>query len=370
MERAANLGRILGVQVRLHYSWSVAFLLITGVIFTQFPEAYPPWQRIIVGIAGCLLFFVSMGLREFVLSLMAIKKSIPLRSVTLFVIGGVPRITREYTSPALELLLAATGLLSTLLIAGLFSGIYFLLANAGSVLAAGLIQWLAFIIFMLLLFHFIPAFPLDGGRILRAMHWKWSGDYGQATRVQSWVGWGVGLALVILGILQWVIAHQLFVGLLLTFLGWELQIAATHSRRQVLLYQVLQNVMVRDVMTVECPAVDRQLSVAELVRDYVLVSGGRCFFVVDGDKLQGMVTMRDIKSVPKKRWDSTRLCDIMKPVSDLSTAHPRQPAASLLEQMDALGISRMPVLEEDRVVGTVARDSLLRLLRTRAELRI
>ncbi|GAI48212.1 unnamed protein product, partial [marine sediment metagenome] len=126
-------------------------------------------------------------------SFIATSKGIPVESVTLFVFGGVPQIAKEATSPILELLSAVVGLLSNLIIAGIFYVVYLVMAHGGNIIIDVLVQWLAFIFFMLALFHFIPAFPLDGGRILRALLWKATGNYERVTRIASWTGWSVGL---------------------------------------------------------------------------------------------------------------------------------------------------------------------------------
>jgi len=366
----ASLGRTLGVRIRLHFTWYLAFVLIAAVVVTQFPEAYPLWQRIALGIAASLLFFVSVGIREFVLSYLAISRGAPLKRVTLFVFGGVAQITKESTRPILELLLAVAGLLSNLIIAAIFYGVYIVLVSTGSIMVAGLIQWLAFIYFMLALFHFIPAFPLDGGRLLRAVLWRATGDYDRVTRNATWTGWGVGLLFIVGGILILVFTRQWFVGILLAPMGWVLLLAAAQSRRQLVVREALQDIKAQDVMARECPLITPQLSLGQLVRDCILVTGQRYFVVVDEAKLQGVVTMRDIKSIPKGRWNSTRVDEIMTPASKLKIAHPQQSAAGLLEQMDEFGISQMPVLEEDKVIGIVGRDSLIRLVKTRAALGI
>ncbi|MCK4368568.1 MAG: site-2 protease family protein [Dehalococcoidales bacterium] len=364
-----NLGRIFGVSIRLHYTWALAFALITAIMVTQFPEAYPLWQRVSFGIATSLLFFISVSIREFIISLTALSRGIPVKSITLFVFGGVSHTSKEATSPALELLVAATGLLTSLVIAGVFYGIYALLANTGSIVIAGLIQWLAFIYFFLFLFHFIPGFPLGGGRILRALLWKVTGDYEWATRIASWTGWGIGLLCIAGGILLLIFGRQWFNGLVLAGVGLVLQTAATQSRRQAALREALKKIKAQDIMAKEYSPITPQSTISQLIHDYILVTGQHYFVVADGDKLQGAVTMRDIKRVPKRRRGS-HIGKIMIPASELKTAHPQQPAASLLDQMDELGIDHMPVLEEDKVIGIVSRDSLIRLAQTRAELRM
>jgi len=368
MSIAPHLTRMLGVRLRLHPTWAIAFLLIIAIVVTQFPEAYPFWQRIILGVAASLLFFIAVSIREIILNFLALSRGIPVKRVTLFAFGGVSQITKEGTLPVLELLLAAAGLLTNLIIAGIFYAAHSVLVNTANVMIDGLILWSAYMYFMLTLFHFIPGFPLDGGRFLRILLWKATGDYDRATGIASWAGQGFGLLLIVCGILLLVLTRQWFNGLALIFVGWVLYIAAAQSRRQTALHEALQGIVARDIMAKECPSTTPELSLGQLVRDCILVTGQRYFVVADGGKLQGMVTMRDIKRVPKKRWDSTPIGEIMTPASELKTAHAQQTAASLLEQMDELGISQMPVLEQDEVIGVVARESLIRLDKTRGEL--
>jgi len=365
-----NLDRILRVRLRLHYTWLVAFAWVTAVMVTQFPEAYPLWQRIIFGLAAGLLFFIGVSIRQLILSFLATSKGMPLKRINLFVFGGVPQITNETTSPVIELLLAVTGLIANMVIAGLFYLIHVLLVRVDDVVFAALTQWVAFIYFMLALFHLLPGFPLDGGRIWRALLWKTTGNYYRATRIATWTGWGIGLLCVAGGILLLINTGQWSTGLMLALIGWVLQSAAVQSRRQALLHQALQGITAGDIISQECSPINEQLSLDELVRDCILVTAQRYFVVADGARLQGVVTMRNIKSVAKERWSSTRVGEIMTPVSKVNTAHSQQSAASLLEQMEDLEIDHLPVLEKGEVIGIVARDSLTRLAKTRAEFSI
>jgi Zn-dependent protease/predicted transcriptional regulator len=353
----------------LHYTWALAIVLITAIMVTQFPSAYPLWQRLSLGLATGLIFLISVSIREFIINLTAISRGVPLKRTTLFVFGGVPQISKESTRPVLELLLAATGLLSNLLIAGLFYGIYSALVNAGSIVTAGLIQWLAFIYFMLFLFHFIPALPLDGGRILRAVLWQTTGNYERATLIASWSGWCIGLLFIAGGVLLLFAEFQWVNGLALAGAGWVLLTAAAQSRRQAVLRKALQKVQAQDIMTKEHPLISPQFTISQLIRDYILVSGQRYCLVGEGGKWQGAVTMSAIKRVRKRRRGS-HIGKIMTPASELETAHPQQSAAILLDHMDEQGIDHMPVLEGNKVIGIVARDSLIRLAQSRAELKM
>lgn len=368
MGSAISLGKIFGVPIRLHYTWFLIFVLITAALVANFPEVYPIWQRIAFGVAASLLFFVSITAHELAHSFIAINNGIPVRSITLFVFGGVSQITKEATRPIVELLIAVVGPLSSLIIAGIFSLAHFFLTRAGDVVIAGLVQWLTFINVMLALFNLIPGFPLDGGRVFRALLWIGTGDYSRATRIATLTGRGIGFLFLFSGILIMIIARQWFSGLWLVFIGWFLENAAMGSYRQALLREALHGFTARDVMTEDCPFIDRQLSLGQLVRDYILPRGRRCFVVADDGRLRGIITLHSVKMVPRERWDSTQVEEVMTPVSQLKTVQPNQPAVNLLELMDEGDINQVPVVDGDRVIGMVARDGLLHFLRTRAEL--
>jgi Zn-dependent protease len=227
-----RLNRLLGVRARLHYTWLPAFVLIIAAVITQFSTAYPLWERIILGAIASGLFLLAIFVREFTVTFIATHRGVRVRRVILFAFGGVHIIDKESTHISLELMLAVTGMLANLIIAGIFYGAYCALEYTGNVIIDVLIQWLGFIFFMLAIFHFVPALPLDGGRLLRALLWKTTNDYRRATLISSWTGWGVGVLMTIGGIIVVVLTQQWFVGILLAFPGLVLQNAATHSRKQ------------------------------------------------------------------------------------------------------------------------------------------
>ena len=365
--RALNLGRVFGVPVRLHYTWFLAFVLLTGgLTFTSY-GVYPLWQNIILGITASLLFFASMSARELAHSFIAINRGMPVQSVTLYVFGGAPRITEQDTRPVPELLVAITGPLSSLVIAGIFYAARSMLAASESFMVADLMQWLFFFNIMIALFNLLPGFPLDGGRALRAALWMISHDCSRATRIVTLAGRAIGFSLIFAGILAIIIAGEWFTGPLVAAFGWFLENAAAVSRRQTLVRDALRGVTAHYMMSENYTPIKQQLTFG-VVRDYIINSGQHCFVVIEDGKLQGIVTLSDIQ-IPQKRWDSTKISEILTPASELKTAHPDHPAVDLLEQMDEYDIDQIPVLENGKLIGMVERQRIIRFLTARAVLK-
>jgi Zn-dependent protease len=365
MEVFSKMGRFFKVRLRVQRSWALVFILMTAVVVTEFPNSYPMWQRIALGLAASFLFFAAVSIRELVINAMAVFKGVPLYEVRLYFLGGVSNIAKEETSPNLELLLALTGMLLNMATTGTLYAIHVLLVNAGSVLIDGMILWLAYAYVLLTIFHFVPILPLDGGRLLRALLWKATGRYNGPTSVLGWAGQVAGFMLIIGGGLLIIFGRQWVNGLTLAMIGWILNMAASQSHRPVVVRRALEGVLARDAMVKQDPMISQQLSVGQLVRECVLVDG-RCQFVVaEESRILGMVTMDSFKSVPRKRWDQTTVANIMTPVKKVVTARAEQPAATLLEKMDAWRLECMPVLEGEKVIGLVDRDSLRRLAETR-----
>lgn len=369
MKGLPKLGRIFGVSVSLHYSWVLAFAMITAIMVTQFPESYALWQRIALGLFTSLLFLIAVSIRSFIISLVAISRGLPVKRITLFVFGGGAEISQEANSPLLELLIAASGLLSTLLLCGVFYGIYAILFNTAGTVIYVVIQWLSYIFFLLFLFHLIPGFPLDAGMILRAFFWRITDDYDRSTRITSLIGSTIGVLAIAGGILLLITEQQWFNGLTLAGVGWVLQSAANQSRRRATLRQSLQPIKTEDIMSRDYPLVSVQSTASQLIRDHILATGQRYCLVVDGDKLAGTVTVDDIKRLPK-RHRGFHLARVMKPASELKVAYPQQSAASVLGQMDEQWVDHMPVVGDNEIVGIVSRESLERLAKTRNELKI
>jgi Zn-dependent protease/CBS domain-containing protein len=337
-------------------------------VFYDAGQTYPTEQRIILGILTSLLFFASIITHELAHSILAIRNNIPVKEITLFVFGGVSQITKEATRPRAELLIAIVGPLTSLALAGIFYGLHLLLAGTQQILAASLMQWLALINVILAVFNLIPGFPLDGGRIFRALVWHRTHDYHRATRIATNVGQGIAYAFMAVGIAS-IFAPLLswFNGLLLIFIGWFLRDAARASYQQVLLHDALTGITARQVTDYDCPLIPPHLNLMELAQQYILPTGRSCFLISWGVELEGMVTMQQVKKVPRSRWAITTVQDIMTPAGKLKVAYADQDILSVLQEMNGESANHIPVMEAGKVIGIINREDIARFLRTRAD---
>ena len=369
-----SLGRVFGIPLRLHYTWFIIFAWVTiSLVLSPMVEPpYPPiTQRIILGILTSLLFFASIITHELAHSIVAIRNSIPVKEITLFVFGGVSRITKEATHPRAELSIAIVGPLTSLALAVIFYGLHLLLASANQVLAASLMQWLAWINVVLAVFNLIPGFPLDGGRIFRALVWQRTRDYHRATRIATNLGQGIAYAFMAVGIasifdifaplLSW------FNGLLLIFIGWFLRDAARASYQQVLLHDALTGITARQITDYDSPLIPPHLNLMDLAQQYILPTGRNCFLISWGAELEGMVTVQQIKKVPRSHWAITTVQDIMTPAGKLKVAYADQDILSVLQEMNGESANHIPVIEAGKIIGIINREDIARFLRTRAD---
>jgi Zn-dependent protease len=244
MRGSLSLGRVFGIPLQLHFSWFIIFVLV-AVSLTFAYTGYPIWQRVVSGIIASLLFFASVVAHELAHSVVAIRNEMPVKSITLFIFGGVAQIEQEAKRPTSELIVAIAGPLCSLLLGGIFGTFWFLMRGGSESLMTEMALWLGIVNLMLALFNSVPGFPLDGGRILRAILWRRSGNYLQATRTSSTVGRGVGY-FFILGGLALIFTISPFSGIWLAFIGWFLENAATASYRQANLQDAFQRSITQD----------------------------------------------------------------------------------------------------------------------------
>jgi len=371
MRGSITLGEILGIAIRLHSSWFLIAALVTwSLAGGYFPQEYPGWAAAtywIVGAVTAILFFASVLLHELGHSVLALREKVPVRSITLFIFGGVAQISREPPTAGAEFRIAIAGPLTSLALAGLF-GLLKVAVPGDAVLAAPA-AYLARINLGLALFNLIPGFPLDGGRVLRSLLWGLGANFRSATRWASWAGRGVAFLFILAGVGQMFLGGFLN-GLWIAFIGWFLNNAAESSYQQVVLRDTLAGVTAADVMSRECLTVPSDLPLDRLVEDHVLSAGRRCFFIADSGDLQGLITLHNIKAVPSDRRDGFTASQVMTPVDALFRARPDEDLLSLLQRMDEADVNQVPVMDNGHLLGVITREHLLRYMRLRSDLGI
>lgn len=373
MARAFPLFTIFGFEVKLNLSWLLLGLLITWTLAEGFfPQRYPELAantRWWMGIAGALGILFSIVFHELSHSLVARLYGLKIGSISLFMFGGVAEMRHEPKEPKVELLMAGAGPLSSLVLAGALWLLHEIAANSGLPLPViGVLYYLAFINVALAIFNLIPAYPLDGGRMLRAGLWAWQKDIYRATKIASNIGSGFGVILMILGVLS--LINGAFVGgMWWILIGAFIRGAAKSSWQQLLMKKMLEGKTVRDLMDRDPPTVQRSLSLQEFVDDYVYRYRSRLFPVVDGTHLVGCATIERLKGIPEKRWPAMAVAEITEPCTEESTVSPDEDPAELATTLLGAGPGgQRLVVENGSLLGAVSVRNLSELLSLRLEL--
>ncbi len=313
-----------------------------------------------------LLFFVSLLVHEMSHSLFARAHGLPLKEITFFALGGVSQIEKEPTSARTEFWMAFAGPLTSAALWLVCVGVARLTTNAP---LRAMVSWLGYINLALAVFNMVPGYPLDGGRILRAILWWKTGDGERATRLASKVGQAVGGLFIALGIIQFA-GGAGFGGLWISFIGWFLLQAASESAQRIGLEHALAGATAGDLMTDDCPSLDGNLDVQHFINEELLRTGKRCFVVTQKGAVAGLVTPHEVKAIERARWPFTTLSDVMRPLEDLHTVPPETPLKNVLEIMGREDLNQVPVMQDGRLAGILSRAHVLDYLRTRADLKV
>jgi Zn-dependent protease/predicted transcriptional regulator len=374
MKSSIPLGRVFGIEVGLHYSWFLIALLITMSLSAQFQESHPEWGPGVIwttALLTALLFFAALLTHELSHALVAKSRGLTTRVITLFALGGVAQIEKEPEDPKTEFWIGIVGPFTSAILGLISLGLAWVagwrISTTPETPLLAMLVWLGYINLTLAAFNMIPGYPLDGGRILRAIIW-WSNRDGQrATQLAARAGQLVALCFIALGIFRF-FAGAGFGGLWIAFIGWFLMQAAGSSYSAVTLTATLKNVRVSDVMTHDCVAVDGNLNVQTFVEEHLLRTGRRCFVVEQNGEIIGLVTPHEIKHLERSRWPYMTLYDVMRPLDQVHTVTPSTPVMEALETMGRDDVNQLPVLTGNHLDGIVTRANVLQFLRTRAEL--
>jgi Zn-dependent protease/CBS domain-containing protein len=364
-----KVGRLAGIDISIHPSWLViAFLITYSLAGSQFPRQFRGWtegQYWIVAGATAALFFGSVLAHELSHAILARRFGLKVEGITLFIFGGVTSIDTDSRTPREEALIAAAGPATSLLIGAVLVGIDVFVDQPQ---LGALIGWLGFVNIALGIFNLIPGFPMDGGRVLRALIWKLRGDRLTATRNAAVVGRLLAYALVGLGVFIALQPGGIVSGLWLAVIGWFLSNAAETTLMQAGVERSLNGVRVRDAMDPNPPAVSPNETVAELVNERMLGGEDRSYLVRHEDGgLAGIVTLKDVSRLARDDWPFARVTDIMTRFADLVTISPDAPMADALHLIQARVVAQLPVVEPDSRVplGMVTRRGILKLINAR-----
>jgi Zn-dependent protease len=370
MKSQIKLGRIFGIQIGLHYSWFIIALLIVFSLSSQFHATNPQWGDGVIltlAVATAILFFVSLLLHELAHSLVAKSNNLPVKEITLFALGGVSQIEKNPTSAKVEFWMAFVGPLTSAAIGVICMLLARLIGDPSSNPWIAMLLWLGYINLMLAAFNLVPGYPLDGGRVLRALIWWKTGDADRSTQSAARVGQAVAFGFIALGIFRFFEGAGIG-GLWIAFIGWFLLQAARESYMQVGLAHALKDVRVADVMTRDCPTVDGWLNVQNFVEHELLRTGRRCFIVTEKGEITGLVTPHEVKEVDRAKWPFKTLHDIMRPLEDLRSVTPDALLTSALESMGRYDLNQLPVVANSHLEGVLSRAEVLNYLQTHAEL--
>ncbi len=364
--------RLLGFEVKLDLSWLLLALLITwtlaeGVFPFHFPNL-PVQTYWWMGAGGALGLLVSIVFHELSHSLVARRYGLPIRSITLFIFGGVAEMDREPPSPKAEFLMAVAGPIASMVLAVILYVAYQTVQPIDwAIPVTGVLYYLAYLNMLLAVFNLVPAFPLDGGRMLRAALWGWKGNIRWATRIASAAGSGFGLALIILAVLA-ILRGNFIAGMWWFLIGMFIRAAAGMSYQQLLMQETLRGERVHRFMNPAPITVPRSISLQALVEDYVYRYQFKMFPVTDNSRLFGCVTTRDVKTVRREDWPLRTVAEVLKPSSEENTIAPDADALEALSKMTRSSLSRLMVVEQGKLVGIIALKDLLRFFSLKLEL--
>ncbi len=364
-----SLGKILGIPICLDYSWFLIFALLTWMLAgNYYPAEFKNWPPLLYWFMGALtaiMLFVSVLLHELGHSVVALRYKVPVLSITLFVFGGVARIGTEPPSAMAEFRIAIAGPFVSLALAAFFYVVQPVVAGIQPLL--GLAKYLAFINLTLVVFNLIPGYPLDGGRVFRAIVWAVTKNMRRATLIAANVGRFFGFLFIFVGVWQ-MLTGNFGGGLWIAFIGWYLDNAASAQVHQVMFQGLLAGHTVSQAMSTHCAFIPGNMTLQQLVDEHILAGGQRCLLVNHKEKTVGLITLHRIKEIPRPQWASTSADQVMLPLERSKRIDPDTELRTALQQMDRDGVNQLPVTQNNHVIGMLSREDVITFLRKVQEL--
>jgi Zn-dependent protease/predicted transcriptional regulator len=367
-----KLFKLFGFEIGIDFSWIIIAVLIAWSLSTgYFPFEYRNLSTQaywLMGAVGAVGLFVSIIAHEFCHSLVARRRGVPMKGITLFIFGGVAEMGDEPSSAGDEFKIAIVGPLSSVIIGIIFYVLYKLGAQGGWPPAVnGVLGYLSMINFLLAAFNLLPAFPLDGGRVLRSILWGWKGNLRWATHLSSRIGSYFGVFLIIFGVYR-VLTGNFIGGMWLFLIGLFLQNAAKMSYQQLLIRKTLEGEPLKRFMNQNPVTVPPSITIEQLVEDYIYRYHFKMFPVVEGEKLVGCVTTGQVKEVPRDAWSQTRVADLAAHCSAENTVEPDTDSVKALSIMRSHRVSRLMVVQDNRLLGIISLKDMLEFLSLKVDL--
>lgn len=364
MRASFRLGRIAGVPVGVNWSVLVIFVLIAWALSArQFPEQYPDqpaWAYVLAGLSAAVVFFLGLLAHEISHAVLAKRNGLEVGGITLWLLGGVAELRGEAPNPGAELRIAGVGPLVSLLIGIFFGGIATALAIVGQGgLLVGAVAWLAGINIVLAVFNILPAAPLDGGRLLRAAVWKWTGDRTRGSVVAARAGWGLGALLIGFGFWQFLVGAGIG-GLWLALIGWFLIGAAGMEERQARMGSALRGLRVSDVMTPQPQTASAEMTVGDFVDHYLFAYRHSALPLTEDGRPIGLVTLDRVRGIAAGQRADTTLAEVSCRADELVLAAPDEPLTDLLPRLSGCADGRALVVTDQRLVGIVSPSDISR----------
>ncbi|XOZ34480.1 M50 family metallopeptidase [Halomonadaceae bacterium KBTZ08] len=364
-----TLGHIQGIRIEVHASWLIIFALLMITMTTGLRNEYASWsfsQALLTALFTSVTFFASIVAHELGHSLVAIRRGVPVNAITLFIFGGVAQLDKDSESAVDEFWIAIAGPVVSFVLAVGFSLLSTMAASEPWAVGLG---WLALINLMVAVFNLIPGFPLDGGRVFRALVWKVTGDAAKGNRAAVAGGRLVAYGLFALGLWRLLVEGNAIGGLWIMLLAWFLLNVAEGHGQTFNLQKQLSGIRARELADQHVPSVVSSTTIEEWVHTRVLPEGQRAYIVTDGGRALGLVSLSDTSETDRQRWPDFQVADLMTPIERVMSVTPDTEAAEVLATMTEHSLNQLPVMEGEQVVGWIDRERLLKTVNLHMELK-
>ncbi len=364
-KQGLTLGSYKGIRIGLDYSWFIMFVLVVFILanyfFPQNIEDISTGASWLLGIVAALLFFFSILMHEFAHAIVAKKRNVDISEIILFIFGGLAKMKKEPERARDEFVIAGAGPLCSFFLGIIFLVAAFVLEPMVSIGVYSVLWYIGYLNILLVIFNMVPGFPLDGGRMLRAVIWHYTGNLRKSTRIVSNLGQIFAFFLMFTGVLV-LFGGSVIVGVVWVFVGMFLLQSAKSGYYMVAMREGLSDIPVKKIMTTNPSTVHPDVTLRNLVNEYFFKNRFSCFPVMRRDEFVGLVEINQVKAVDRKQWEFTRVSDVMTPREALRTVEPDTDAYDVLMQMIDAGSGRLPVLDKGELIGIISRKDIMQFV--------